>query len=53
LAVEEAEVQAKQAYAKELSKVLPATAGACAVQIEANIRAALKFDLAGQISLVY
>lgn len=53
LAVEEAEVRAKQAYAKELSKVLPATAIARPVRIETIIRAALKFDLAGRIPLVY
>ena len=53
LAVEEAEVKAKQAYAKELSKVLPATAVARAVQIETKIRSVLKFELAGQIPLVY
>ena len=53
LAIEEAEVKAKQAYAQELGKVLPATAVARAVQIETKIRAAIKFELAGQIPLVY
>ena len=51
--VEEAELKLKQSYADKLSKVLPATAVARAVQIENKIRAVVKAQLAMGIPLVY
>jgi len=53
LAVEEAELKLKRAYADKLGKVLPATAVARAVQIENKIRAVIKAQLAMEIPLVY
>jgi len=53
LAVEEAEVKHKRAYAEKLGKVLPATKTARAIQMENKIRALIKYELAAQIPLVY
>jgi len=53
LAVEEAEVKTKRAYAEKIGKVLPATKTARYIQIENKIRAITKIELAQQFPLVY
>lgn len=53
LKTEGAEVKMRRAYAEKLIKVLPATKVARYLQMESKIRAAIKFDLAASIPLVY
>jgi hypothetical protein len=53
LKTEGAEVKMRREYAEKLSKVLPATKVARYLQMENKIRAAIKFDLAANIPLVY
>jgi Spy/CpxP family protein refolding chaperone len=53
LKTEGAEVKMRRAYAEELIKVLPATKVARYLQMENKIRAAIKFDLAANIPLIY
>ena len=53
LAVEDAEVKLKQAYAEKIGQVLPATKTARYIQIENKIRAIIKVELVKQIPLVY
>lgn len=53
LKTEGAEVKMRREYAEKLTKVLPATKVARYLQMESKIRAAIKFDLAASIPLVY
>lgn len=53
LKTEGAEVKMRREYAEKLTKVLPATKVARYLQIENKIRAAIKFDLAANIPLMY
>lgn len=53
LKTEGAEVKMRREYAEKLTKVLPATKVARYLQMESKIRAAIKFDLAAGIPLVY
>ncbi len=53
LAIDEAEIKMRHAYADKFSKVLPATKAARYIQLENKIRALLRFELAQQIPLVY
>lgn len=53
LKTEGAEVKMRREYAEKLTKVLPATKVARYLQMENKIRAAIKFDLAANIPLVY
>ena len=53
LRTEGAEVKMRREYAEELAKVLPATKVARYLQMENKIRAAIKFDLAANIPLIY
>ena len=53
LKTEGAEVKMRREYAEKLTKVLPATKVARYLQMESKIRAAVKFDLAASIPLVY
>ena len=53
LKIEGAEVLMRRNYAEQLSKGLPATKVARYLQMENKIRAAIKFDLAANIPLVY
>lgn len=53
LKTEGAEVKMRREYAEKLSKVLPATKVARYLQMENKIRAAIKFDLAANIPLMY
>ena len=53
LKTEGAEVKMRREYAEKLIKVLPATKVARYLQMENKIRAAIKFDLAANIPLVY
>jgi hypothetical protein len=53
LKTEGAEVKMRREYAEKLAKVLPATKVARYLQIENKIRAAVKFDLAANIPLIY
>jgi hypothetical protein len=50
---EGAEVLMRREYAEKLTKVLPATKVARYLQMENKIRAAIKFDLAANIPLMY
>jgi len=50
---EGAEVKMRREYAEKLTKVLPATKAARYLQMENKIRAAIKFDLAANIPLMY
>ena len=52
LAIEQAEVDAKQASMSKVSAALPATKVARYLQIESKIRAVIKYELAGEIPLV-
>jgi len=52
LAIEQAEVNMRQAYAPKLAAVLPATKVARYLQIESKIRAVIKYELADGIPLV-
>jgi hypothetical protein len=53
LKTEGAEVKMRREYAEKLAKVLPATKVARYLQMENKIRAAIKFDLAANIPLMY
>jgi hypothetical protein len=53
LKTEGAEVKMRRELAEKLTKVLPATKVARYLQMESKIRAAIKFDLAANIPLVY
>jgi len=53
LAAEDAEVKLKRSYADKISKVLAPWKAARYIQIENKIRAAIKYELAAQIPLVY
>jgi hypothetical protein len=53
LKTEGAEVKMRREYAEKLVKVLPATKVARYLQMENKIRAAIKFDLAANIPLMY
>jgi parvulin-like peptidyl-prolyl isomerase len=53
LKTEGAEVKMRREYAEKLTKVLPATKVARYLQMENKIRAAIKFDLAANIPLMY
>ncbi|MDR4495427.1 MAG: hypothetical protein AB7P17_10045 [Nitrospirales bacterium] len=53
LKTEGAEVKMRREYAEKLAKVLPATKVARYLQMESKIRAAIKYDLAASIPLVY
>ncbi len=53
LKTEGAEVKMRREYAEKLSKVLPAHKVARYLQMENKIRAAIKFDLAANIPLMY
>jgi hypothetical protein len=53
LKTEGAEVKMRREYAEKLAKVLPATKVARYLQMESKIRAAIKFDLAANIPLIY
>ena len=53
LKAEGAEVLMRRNYAEQLTKSLPATKVARYLQMENKIRAAIKFDLAANIPLVY
>ena len=53
LKTEGAEVKMRREYAEKLVKVMPATKVARYLQMENKIRAAIKFDLAANIPLVY
>jgi hypothetical protein len=53
LKTEGAEVKMRREYAEKLSKVLPATKVARYLQMENKIRAAIKFDLAANIPLMF
>ncbi|MDH4081525.1 MAG: hypothetical protein OEU68_17135 [Nitrospira sp.] len=53
LAIDETEVKLKRTYAEKIGKVLSATKTARYIQIENKVRALIKFELAGQIPLVY
>ena len=52
VAIEKAEAGLKESYVPKLSKVLPLKKMARYMQIENKIRAAVKYELAGQIPLV-
>ena len=52
LAIDTAEVSMKQAYVPKLEAVLPETKVARYIQIESKIRAAIRYELAGEIPLV-
>ena len=52
LAIDESEVALQKKYAARLKGVLPAKLVARYYQIESKIRAAINFDLAGEIPLV-
>jgi len=52
VAIEKAEAGLKESYIPKLSKVLPAKKVARYLQVENKIRAALKYELAGEIPLV-
>lgn len=52
LAIEQAEVDMKQASVAKVSAALPATKAARYLQIESKIRAVIKYELAGEIPLV-
>lgn len=53
LKTEGAEVKMRREYAEKLVKVLPATKVARYLQMENKIRAAIKYDLAANIPLMY
>ena len=53
LKTEGAEVIMRREYAEKLTKVLPATKVARYLQMESKIRAAIKYDLAANIPLMY
>jgi len=53
LKTEGAEVKMRREYAEKLTKVLPATKVARYLQMENKLRAAIKFDLAAHIPLIY
>ena len=53
LKTEGAEVKMRREYAEKLTKVLPATKVARYLQMENKLRAAIKFDLAANIPLIY
>jgi hypothetical protein len=53
LKTEGAEVKMRREYAEKLAKVLPATKVARYLQMENKIRAAIKFDLAANIPLMF
>jgi hypothetical protein len=53
LAVDEAEAKLKAAYAPKVLAALPATKAARYIQIENKIRAAIRYELAEGIPLVY
>jgi len=52
VAVEKAEAGLKESYVPKLSKVLPPKKVARYLQVENKIRAAIKYELAGEIPLV-
>jgi hypothetical protein len=52
VAIEKAEAALKESYVPKLSKVLPPKKVARYLQIENKIRAAVKYELAGEIPLV-
>jgi hypothetical protein len=52
VAIEKAEARLQESYAPKLSKVLPPKKVARYLQIENKIRAAIKYELAGEIPLV-
>ena len=52
LAIEAAEVTLKQSYVPKLEAVLPEAKAARYIQIESKIRAAVRYELAGEIPLV-
>ena len=51
LAIEEAEVRMKRAYAGRLAKVLPGRKVARYLQIENKIRAIVRYEIAGEVPL--
>lgn len=53
LNIESAEARTRREYAEKMIKVLPATKVARYLQMENKIRAAIKFDLAANIPLIY
>jgi hypothetical protein len=52
LAIEKAEAKLQESYVPKLSKVIPPKKVARYLQIENKIRAAIKYELAGEIPLV-
>jgi hypothetical protein len=52
LAIDAAEVSMKQSYVPKLEAVLPEAKVARYIQIESKIRAAIRYELAGEIPLV-
>ena len=52
LAIDESELQLKRSYVPKLENVLPVSKVARYLQIEAKVRSAVKYDLAGRIPLV-
>ena len=52
IAIEESEVKLKRAYVPRLEKVIPGVKVARYMQIENNVRAVIRYELAAQIPLV-